>query len=376
MNKIIVRQIVLVTIKLLLDFVFIATAMFAIVLNSYMDTCPLGIISFLLGISSVVLNPYFSAKWGLRKTGAIITVIMSCISLAFGCYAMMMEFGILNQHKDSRLELRPESVDEYRPFSSISECYKLEVEPTLHIEENLPVISTNTYLYKIAASTIENVYPSNTNVETCIKIYNTQTETIDELRNGKVDIVVTNYKSLEDLNNAKSKNSDLEFTVICKDAITFYVSSRNPVKSIYTSQIGNIYNHRIKNFVTLDGGLRTIHPSISGNDMKQNLEDLLNIQIVKNLESQREITNNTMGCVYNSSLCEKQQGNMKIISVNNTYPTYENIKNNQYPLTETIVIISRKQTNLPETDNLIKWISSNQGQYMLYKLGYTQLLSN
>ena len=61
---------------------------------------------------------------------------------------------------------------------------------------------------------------------------------------------------------------------------------------------------------------------------------------------------------------------IKLLEINGIAPTRDNIANRTYPYTSEFYAVTAGTDN-PNTDILIEWILSEQGQYIINKTGYT-----
>jgi phosphate transport system substrate-binding protein len=64
--------------------------------------------------------------------------------------------------------------------------------------------------------------------------------------------------------------------------------------------------------------------------------------------------------------------NIKILNINNISPTIENIQNNSYPFTTNIYMVSTKNSS-ENTQKLIDWFVSEQGQELIKDVGYVPI---
>ena len=61
---------------------------------------------------------------------------------------------------------------------------------------------------------------------------------------------------------------------------------------------------------------------------------------------------------------------IKMIAVDGVAPTVENIKNGSYPIVTPVYAVTYKNNPNPNVKELINWVLSDEGQYIIEKTGY------
>lgn len=64
--------------------------------------------------------------------------------------------------------------------------------------------------------------------------------------------------------------------------------------------------------------------------------------------------------------------NIKLLAVNGIAPTVENIRNGSYPYTVDVYMVTREHPTA-ETQKLVDWLLSPQGQQLVQDVGYVPL---
>ncbi|HIU57725.1 MAG TPA: hypothetical protein IAA61_07960 [Candidatus Ornithomonoglobus merdipullorum] len=59
-----------------------------------------------------------------------------------------------------------------------------------------------------------------------------------------------------------------------------------------------------------------------------------------------------------------------MIAVDGAEPTAENIRNGSYPIVTPIYAVTYAENTNENTDRLLEWILSEEGQYIIEKTGY------
>ena len=63
---------------------------------------------------------------------------------------------------------------------------------------------------------------------------------------------------------------------------------------------------------------------------------------------------------------------IKLLSINGIAPTVENIRNGSYPYTVDVYMVTREHTSA-ETQQLVAWFLSPQGQHLVQDVGYVPM---
>ncbi len=63
---------------------------------------------------------------------------------------------------------------------------------------------------------------------------------------------------------------------------------------------------------------------------------------------------------------------IKLLSVNGVYPNEENIRSGAYPISSDFYAVTRADAS-ENTKRLVEWASSEQGQEIIEKVGYTPI---
>ena len=189
---------------------------------------------------------------------------------------------------------------------------------------------------------------------------------------------------------AKERGVLLKLTPIAKEAFVFFVNRKNPVKSLTIEQIRDIYRKNITNWNDVGGSNEAIipfqRPENSGSQtimlakvMEGNpLPPPLMEEYVRGMfEVVREVATYTN---YSSSIGYSfryfvtgmsPNNSIKLLAVNGVEPTPENIRSGVYPLTVDVYAITAGSENA-NTEKLINWILSEQGQKLIELYGYVR----
>ncbi|MDR1507259.1 MAG: substrate-binding domain-containing protein [Treponema sp.] len=293
----------------------------------------------------------------------------------------------------------------YAPFREDSRVVSLPARSRLNLRNNLPLLDGATALYPVYSAFVKAAFPENpprgytytlsygalqadAAAEKLIIRCSQTPRAYENLINGEVDIIFCAEPSNEQIAKAAEKGIKFNMTPIGIDAFVFFVNKNNRIDNITSEQVRAIYSGEITNWSSLNGndepiiayqrpknsGSQTILESvIMANDsvmepLKENLVGGMGgmveqVAVYKNYA-------NAIGYSFLFFTREMVQNDqIKLLSVDTVYPSKETIQTGEYPFTGPFYAI----TGGDETRNmkrLIKWILSDQGQYLVEKTGY------
>ena len=281
-----------------------------------------------------------------------------------------------------------EPFNEYRNFLA-----RLDDVSNLKIAENLPVLDGATAFYPIYASFAQTVYPrgkyshrgSLYSAVLCSRTPNAYNNLLER----KVDIIFCLEPSAIQMEQFIEKGLNVKFIPIGREAFVFFVNKENPVNNLTIEEIQEIYSGKIKNWRKVSGknqsirayqrpensGSQTILKKIMGDipiikPKRETIKESM-VQIIDEVAAYKNF-NNAIGysfLYYSTTIVKNNE--IKILSINNIFPSRETIQDASYPFTQNIYAIyiddDKKNKN---TEPFIKWILSRQGQELISKTGY------
>ena len=283
---------------------------------------------------------------------------------------------------------------DYRPFKESSKIARLDGESSLKITQNYPKIDGSTALYPLYSS-----FATATYTGSILKDFDVQQDVIqvsktgtayERLLNGEVDVIFVPAPSKMHLAAAQAKGVEFKLTPIGKEAFVFFVNKNNPVDNLTVLQIQQIYSGRLKNWRAVGGndekirafqrpensGSQTALQKIMGNMpiMKAPREDVaLSMGGVVNQVANYYNYDNALGfsfLVYATQQVKNDK--IKLLSINGIYPSGDSIRNKTYPFSYEIYAVTLGEERM-ETQQLIEWIQSKEGQILVEKTGYVPL---
>jgi phosphate transport system substrate-binding protein len=301
---------------------------------------------------------------------------------------------------------KPEAFDDYivvydyQPFTERTKAVTLPETATLRFENNLPRIDGATALYPLYASFVQAVYPQGEyfprergNHETFERPLVGATSTpraYENLINGYADIIFCAKPSDKHIEMANENGLEFQMTPIGKEAFVFFVNKNNTVSNLSTEQIINIYSGQITNWSELGGRRNSIRvyqrPKNSGSQTM--LETIMgDVQIIEPLTENvltfmLDIVNQTANfrnyrnalgysfLFYTTQMVRNDQ--VKLLSINNIFPSNETIRNGTYPYSDEFYAITANTEN-ENVNKFIEWILTGQGQYIVERTGYVPI---
>ncbi len=283
------------------------------------------------------------------------------------------------------------NIHEYAPFVEGSTVKKLDEEATLAVKGDLPVLDGATAMYPLYSAFVQAVYPENpAYFEEGTVLASTTPYAYQNLFNGKADIIFVAAPSEQQMKMAEAKGIKLEMTPIGREAFVFFVNKKNPVNSLTLEQIRAIYAGEVKNWSEVGGKEDAIRPFQRPQDSGSQtaLQNLMgNVPI---MEAPTEDIASGMGGIINEVAQYKNYKNaigytfryystemvgndeIKLLAIDGIAPTEENIRNGTYPITSEFYAITAGTDN-PNTQKLLDWILSPQGQALIEKVGYVPI---
>jgi phosphate transport system substrate-binding protein len=229
------------------------------------------------------------------------------------------------------------------------------------------------------------------NVKKFIK-HNTTYPAYINLVDGKADIIFVTAPSKDELKYAKEHKVELEVVPIVKEGFVFLVNTSNPIKSLTSKQILDIYQGKIKNWKEVGGEDKEIVPY--QREANSGSQTLMEKTVMKNLpmanapkyvvagmegliERIAKYDNSDRAIGYSVFYYAKTMYNrdtIKFISVDNIKPDNKNISTGKYPYTSAYyAVIKKSEPKDAPARKLLNWILSEDGQKLSEKTGYIPL---
>lgn len=211
---------------------------------------------------------------------------------------------------------------------------------------------------------------------------------------GKSDIgLLARGPSSDELALAARHGVELEVTPCARDAFVFLVQQQNPIRSLTTAQLRDIYSGRITDWQKVgkhsgpitayqreeNSGSQVLMRSLVMKDtplFKPARKNSRAPQLIGYLMSSpyNELTSDPLGIGYSVFYYERLMlGSLKTrtLAVDGIEPTFENIQEGRYPFVSDVVVVTRKglDADAPAA-RLRNWLLSPEGQLVVKQSGY------
>ena len=278
-------------------------------------------------------------------------------------------------------------VGQYLPFEEGSDLP--EIDASLTLTGDLPVLDGAAALVPVYAAVIDSVYPqgcvtyeggsfSSDNyygenfAPDSVMQYNNTVRGYQAIVDGSTDILFCASPSQEQLDYALSMGVELKFVPIGLEGFVFFVNSQNPIENLSSSDIRKIYSCEYTNWSEVGGANRVINPvtRLKGSGSQTVFEAFMGDTEI-GVKSPLAIAGGSIGFSFRYYM-DGIVGNegVKMISVDGVYPSSENIKNRSYPIVAEFYAIYRSDNDNENIPLLIDWLLSEEGQELIEKTGY------
>lgn len=264
-----------------------------------------------------------------------------------------------------------------------------EVECSIALEGELPVLDGAAALVPVYASIIDTLYPVGSvtyeggefsddnyygeNFAPDSKMqYKNTVRGYKSIVDGDTDILFCASPSEEQVKYAEERGAELVYVPVGLEAFVFFVNKNNPVDDLAAEQIRDIYSGEIKNWSEVGGANRMINPvsRLKGSGSQTTMVAFMKGEGIGK-KSAFSIFGGALGFsfrYYMNGIVENE--NVKILSMNGIAPTSENIKNGTYPVIAKFFAVYRADNKNENIPMLIDWLLSDEGQKLIEKNGY------
>lgn len=209
----------------------------------------------------------------------------------------------------------------------------------------------------------------------------------ENLIRGKADIILVARTASEDeLELADSANVSLITKPVALDAFVFIANINNPVNSLTTKQIQDIYTGEIIRWNEVGGTDSLIHPyQRNANSGSQELMLSLVMKDLQILDLPEMILIGMMGpinvitydhdglgyTVYFFEQFMAPNDSLKLLAVEGTRPDSNTLKNKSYKYTTEVYVVIRDDLNVSSSAyQLYRWLLLEEGQAVVEESGY------
>ena len=280
----------------------------------------------------------------------------------------------------SQMQAKSVEVDEYLPFAKETGIVKKEAPEKL--EGDLPVIDGAAALVPVFNSFVYSLYPESSvkyengdfTKDSALQYHNTR-GAFKGIVDGDLDIIFCAKPSDEQVQYGLDKGIELEATPIGREAFVFLVNKDNPVDNLSMQQLKDIFQGKITNWKDVGGSWRPINvvKRNQGSGSQTTLEKLVGKDIASNFFGP---LGGSIGFSFRFYVEElTKHGHIKMLSLDDVYPSRENVQNETYPIVSNFYAFTRKgekNTN-PNIKKVLDFILSPTGQEIINETGYVGL---
>lgn len=357
-------------------------------IDNVVGMLPVAFVSvFAVGTTYLLFAKYSKRNMAVNITAAIL------VALSVVLFPVALRGNWWINTTTSREAQASPDLTVYAPFSENSQTAKLDEKSALLLADPLPVLDGATALFPVYAAFAEAVYDKDLYSPQTVLCTNTS-NAYKSIISGERDIVFVATASQKQIEAAKKAGAELTFTPIGREAFVFLVGKENPVDNISYQQLHNVYSGKTADWRTLgwkDGGRIIAFQRPEGSGSQTGLQwimDGLPIQAPQPLPNPSLIGTNSLmkqvsvrwngvqpaiGYSYRYYATTMYANpDVKLLSVDGTAPTKENILNGEYPFVSDFYAVTKGEPR-GNSKLLIDWILSPQGQEIVEKTGYTAL---
>ena len=312
----------------------------------------------------------------MKRFITCLCVVLSILLLA-GCWSAPTE--------------TPVASPDTSPSASSTPPADVSTEPFVFTAENMPRIDGSTATIPLGEA-VTSVLLGKPRAESAVEFTGTN-NAYYRLVDGDCDILLVYEPPADALRYIDSQSSELEMVPIGRDALVFLVNTSNPVKSLTTAQLQDIYTGKTTNWNQVGGNDSDIkafqrNPTSGSQTL---MEKLVMANLTMATPPQEYIIGGMEGLVeavatYNNSEYAlgynvyfyvsqmKNDERIQLLAVNDVVPSKQSIASGDYPFVNDFYVVIRKSE--PEGSParvMYEWMQSKDGQALVDHEGYAAI---
>ena len=310
---------------------------------------------------------------------------LSTLALFFGLLNLLIFFVFTYRcipKYSEGMQAKSVELDAYLPFDEDSMI--VDLEGSLKLTENLPVIDGAAALYPVFSGFVNAVYPEDSvhfdgetfTPDSALQYSNTR-GAYKGIVDGTVDIAICVAPSEEQLAYAAEQGVELVFTPIGREAFVFLVNKENPVDGLTVEQLRGIYAGEYTSWSEV-GGDHSHIAVLQRNAGSGSQSALLNFMGDTPVKTDYlTFMGHAIGFsfrFYVEGIVE--DGDVKMLALDGVYPNTENIRNGTYPIVNDLYAVTRKGEENPCVQAFVDWMLSPEGQAIVEGSGYVGVASD
>ncbi len=324
----------------------------------------------------------------LKQISFILFIVLIFAVINLGLYCMLTLRLANNFGGTSNTKMI--DVESFLPHNEASKLP--EIEASLKLSGELPVLDGATALVPVYASVIDSVYPEGcvtfegnefsddsyygeNFAEDSVMQYKNTLRGYNAIVDGETDILFCASPSEDQKKYALDKGVELVYVPIGLEGFVFFVNEKNPVNDLSADQIRRIYSGEYTSWSQVGGADRSINPvtRLKGSGSQTAFEAFMGEYKVGR-KSPFALAGGSIGFsfrYYMEGIVANDS--VKMLSLNGVYPSAENIRNRSYPIVAEFYAIYRADNDNENISILIDWLLSEEGQTLIEKTGYVRI---
>ena len=317
-------------------------------------------------------------------------IAVTAVFVAFNAGAYQLLTGRLSNNFSDATRAQMVDVGRYLPHEEGSDLPN--VNASLRLSGELPVLDGAAALVPVYAAVIHNVYPEgcvtfeggsfsddnyygeNFASDSAMRYLNT-VRGYRAVVDGETDLFFSAAPSEEQKRYAEERGVELVYVPIGLEGFVFFVNKSNPIDGLTAEQIRGIYAGEYTNWAEVGGADRIINPvtRLQGSGSQTAFERFMGESEVGR-KSLFAITGASIGFsfrYYVEGMVENDA--VKLLAVNGVHPTAENIQNRSYPIVAEFYAVYRADNQNENIPRLVEWLLSEEGQTLIESCGYVKI---
>ncbi|MCR4963032.1 MAG: substrate-binding domain-containing protein [Firmicutes bacterium] len=269
-----------------------------------------------------------------------------------------------------------------------------QAEQFVFTRDNFPRLNGSTAMVPLGQA-IASVLLGETREEVADLIqFSRTTQSYRELMNGQADLLISGAPPEGIYEEKEALGFEWEISTFAVDGLVFIVNADNPVDSLTTRQIQDIYSGKITNWSQVGGNDVEIVPFQRNEEAgSQTAMKKLVMGDIPLMEAPKEYVSGAMGDLvevvasYNDSAAAigytvyyyahdmKMAEGLKLLAVDGVQPSAETIRSRDYPfINDSYVVIAAGLAEDAPAKILYNWLISEEGQKLIAHEGYVSIL--
>lgn len=323
------------------------------------------------------------------------------VAILYGIFLLCMiafigiPLGVRYYNESISIDVTPNiNTYEYLPFSDNSKIVQTDsilLDFSDLSKENLPIIDGATAAFPVYSAFIHAVYPETTTLYDGVFEYNNTVGGYRALAEKRTDIFIGAAPSKEQIEYAEELGTVFDYTQIGTEAFVFFVHKDNPIERLTADQIRGIYSGKITNWSQVGGEDKEIVPfQRAENSGSQSMlirfmgdTPIIEPDIEERVGGMGEIIEDVADYKNKSTSIGFsfrfyvegiiKNPDIKLIAIDGIVPSVENIRNQTYPIIAPVYAVTYEGNSKESVKQLIDWMLTEEGQYIIEETGYVGL---